>query len=425
MRAWRQRRDDFTGRSRFARNVWQVARANVLAQALPVLAAPLLTRLYTPADFGALALFASALSVALAVGSGRFEWSVPNARSRALAAALLVLGAGVLAGCTSIVALVWALGSGWLPESWQSLGAVGCLLSPALLGAGAQQLLQAWHVRGADLSAVGRAKVMQSVANMVVAILMARLGLWGLVAGVLAGAWVGLGTLWRRAIGLRAPLRRLTRRRCAVAWQRFRHEAAWSTLASVVNSASFAIVPLMLARHYGAAEVGYYALMQRVALGPIGLVGAAVSQSFWAEAARLVREDVPALARLYRRSMVRLTWAAMPLALLALAGPLYIGPLFGTAQWAAAGWVLAASVPMLVGQAVASPLSHLIIHRRQHWQALWDVARVALLAATIEAMGRAGAGFALTVLGLSAVMGGMYVVLLLLNLQAMKLAAKH
>ena len=178
----------------------------------------------------------------------------------------------------------------------------------------------------------------------------------------------------------------------------------------------------MLARHYGAAEVGYFALMQRVALGPIGLVGSAVSQSFWAEAAQLLRRDLPALRALYRRSTVRLAWVALPLGALALAGPLYVGPLFGAEAWQAAGWVLAASVPMLLGQAVISPLSHLIVHGRQRWQALWDAARVLLLVLAIEALGRAGAAFAVTVFGVSMVMAVMYGVLFAMNRAALRRA---
>ncbi len=428
------------GRSRFARNVWQVARANVLAQLLPVLAAPLLTRLYSPADFGAAAIFAAVLGFALAVGTGRFEWSVPSARSAGMAAALLVCGLVVLLLATPIAALAWwlaangaagpeaatAAGSAgrWLPQALSPTGAAmaAALLALAMAGAGAQQMLSAWHVRSADLSAVGRSKVTRSIANVAAALAGASFGWWGLIAGLVAGAWVGLGTLIRQAHGLTGQLGRLTRPRLAAAARRYRAEAAWSTLASALNTATFAVAPLMLARHYSAAEVGYFALMQRVALGPIGLIGSAVSQSFWAEAAQLLRRDVPALRLLYRRSTLRLAWVALPLALLALAGPLYIGLLFGAEAWQAAGWVLAASVPMLVGQAVISPLSHLIVHGRQHWQALWDAARVLLLVLAIEGLGRAGAPFAATVFGLSMVMGVMYLVLFALNHAALNRA---
>ena len=410
----------FQLRTRFTRNVLVVGGANVLAQALPVFAAPLLTRLYTPTDFGAIAVFASALSMTLAVATARFDWSVPNARSNTSAAALMLLGVTTLFICTLVIALVWV----WVPSLWGMLGTFGWLLPLTVLGAGSQQLLQAWHVRNATLPNIGKAKVAQSIANVGVSIAAAGVGFWGLVAGVLVGAWVGLGPLWKGANGLTTALHRLTAQRITVALHRFRREAAWSTLASAVNTASFAVVPLMLARHYSIAEVGYFALMQRVALGPISLVGSAVSQSFWAEAARLVRQDPSALAQLYGTNTVRLAWASLPLTLVALAGPSYIGPLFGTTQWDGAGWILAASVPMLVGQMVISPLSHLIIHRKQHWQAAWDLTRVLLLLATIECAAILGATFATTVLCLSTMMALMYVILMLMNFRALHLAQR-
>ena len=82
--------------------------------------------------------------------------------------------------------------------------------------------------------------------------------------------------------------------------------------------------------------------------------------------------------------------------------------------------VLAASVPMLVGQVVVSPLSHLVIHRLQRWQALWDMARLVLLALAIETAGRADAPLAVAVLMLSLVMAAMYAVLFALNWRALR-----
>ncbi len=423
IRQLRARHADFSAwraRSRFGRNLWQVARANVLAQALPLLAAPLLTRLYAPESFGSLTLFTSLLGVGLALGTARFEWSVPNARSSGMAAALLGCGALVLLLTTALAGGAWWLWGDALAAPGSTLHAAGWMLPAALLGAGLQQLLAAWHVRGAELAPVGRAKVRQSLANLGVTLVASTLGGVGLLAGALAGAWVGLETLWRHAWGLRARVRRLTGRHLALAARHFGAEALWSTLASLLNTISFAVIPLALARHYSVAEVGYYALMQRVALGPVGFVGAAITQSFWAEAARLVRSQPQALAQLFHKSTRRLLWLALPLALLALAGPLYVGPVFGAAQWQQAGWVVAASAPMVLGQAVVSPLSHLIVHRKQHWQVAWDAARTLALLATIETLGRQAAPFAWAVLAASLVMSAMYLVLYFLNLVALR-----
>lgn len=406
-------------RSRFGTNLWHVARANVLAQALPLLAAPMLTRLYTPADFGTLALFTSVLGMGAAVATLRFEWSVPNARSSGMAAALLACGTAVLLLATLLLALAWPCGG----LSWGALRGgdvrLPLLLPLALLGLGLQQLLQAWHVRSTRLEAVGRAKVLQSAANVAVSVAASSWGGLGLLLGALAGAWVGLETLLAQARGLMRACRR-GRRLLGHALRRFGAEAGWSTLASALNTLSFALVPLLLARHYGLAEVGYYSLMQRVALGPVGLVGSAVAQSFWVESARLARVSNPELEQLFRRSARRLALVALGVAPLVLAAPLYFGPIFGAERWSAAGWVVAASMPLLAGQIIVSPLSHLIVHRKQHWQAAWDLARIVALAATIEGLGRANAPFAGVVLAASSVMAVAYVILYLMNLRALR-----
>jgi O-antigen/teichoic acid export membrane protein len=412
-------------RSRFARNVWQLAGANALAQALPLVVAPLLTRLYTPADFAWLAVFTSATSLALAVGTGRFEWSVPSARSAGGAAALLVIGALALGGLVVVLLAAGPWLHAALPVRWQLPAAAAALLPLAVAGGGLQQLLQSWHVRGGELSTAARAKVWQGVATAGVPLAAAPLAPspWshlGLIAGAVAGSWAGVASLWRRAAGLAAAIRRTTGTRLRATWRRHRAEAAWSTLVSVLNTASFAVVPLLLLRHHGAVEVGFYALMQRVALAPIGLVTGAVSQSFWAEAARLVRTDPAALRRLYLHNTARLAGLGAGVAAVALAAPWYVGPLFGAGQWQGAGAVLAASAPMLAGVVIASPLSHLVVHGRQQWQALWDLGRLLAIVVTVETAAVAGLGMAATVLAISTMLAVMYALLIVLNLQALR-----
>ncbi|MFN0187018.1 MAG: hypothetical protein ACKVQR_24665 [Aquabacterium sp.] len=422
--------------SRFARHVGQLAGANALAQALPLLAAPLLTRLYAPADFTVLAVFTSALSLVLAFATARLDWSIPNARGNGMAAALAMLGAVALTVSAAALFMLLTLTATADPQTTAlpglaSLPAWAAALLPlAVLGGGANQLLQGWQVRQAALAPVAWARLWQGVALVAVPLAVASLLLepvmaLGLVLGALAAAWVGAGALWFGATGLARALWRTTPARMRVAWRRFGGEAGWSTVASVLNTACFAVVPLLLLRHHDMVQVGWWALMQRVALGPVGLVTSAMSQGFWAEAAQLVRQQPDVLARLYVRNTRRLAWVGLAIGAVALAGPLYVGPLFGRAQWQQAGWVLAATAPLLAAMVVASPLSHLVIHGRQAWQAGWDAARLLLLVAVVELCGRAGCGLTRTVLAMSMAMALMYGVLVWLNLCALRAAERR
>lgn len=413
--------------SRYRRNLWRMAGANAAAQGLALLLAPWLTRLYGPEAFGAFGVLSAVVGVALAVATLRVEWLIPNPRSATQAAALLAIGMValvVLCGIGALLATVLHL------LGWPLGGEAGLWLAVPLLVAvlGLMQLLQAWHVRRAELGAAGAAAVGQSAGNLSIAIGVGHAagpsaGVWGLVAGSIGGALVAAGLLMTRASGLARAWGRLSARRVVATWIRFRAQAAASVVAAVLNAASQAIVPLMLVRHYPVADVGIYALVQRVAFAPVAMLGAAVRQGFWAEAAALARTRPGSVRPLFVRSAQRLALLAVPVVLLALAGPLYMGPLFGADRWSAAGPVLAASAPLLVGQMVVSPLSHLEVHGRQGWQARWDGLRLVALAAVIETAGRSGWTLSATVLALSLVGAAMYLALWRLNLRALDLAA--
>ena len=96
-----------------------------LAQALPLLLGPLLTRLYAPAEFGVYHLFAAVAANLAVVACARYEHALPLARDDAEAQALVALCRWLLLaaiGVSAIVALAWALWIGavwplWLPAA--------------------------------------------------------------------------------------------------------------------------------------------------------------------------------------------------------------------------------------------------------------------------------------------------------------------
>src|SRR3990167_1252696 len=103
-----------------------------LAQALPLLLGPWLTRLYRPEDFGLYHLFAAVAANAGVVACARYEFALPMARDDAEATALRTLCLRLLAASVAVSAaagLGWALWAGvpwplWLPAAVGALGLV-------------------------------------------------------------------------------------------------------------------------------------------------------------------------------------------------------------------------------------------------------------------------------------------------------------
>ena len=369
--------------SRFRQNFVKVARANALAQAIVLLTTPILTRFYSPVDFGTLALFSSLLSFLLAFSTWRFDWSIPNAASRTQAAALLVLGLITLMffSVTTFV-VFWTFSPDWsFWKGFKDLRPFLLLLPIALVGSGMHQLMQAWFIREASLTAVSKTKIAQSVAGTGLNIAggIAGLGAFGLIASSLVSAWVGIGVLFRHAYGLWASVTKLSFTRIKACWKRFWREVTFSTMVSIVNTMSLSVTPMLLVQYYSVTEVGWYALMYRLAIAPIGMFTVAIGQSFWAEAAQLVKRDRKALRSLYIKTTKRLILLSLPIISICAAGPIFVAPLFGKTEWVGAGYVLPAIIPMVFGSIVFSPTNHLIVFGKQHLQLVCDITRFLLI----------------------------------------------
>ena len=78
-------------RGRFARSVAVMAGGTALGQAITVLISPILTRLYTPEDFGLLATYTAYVTILSVIATGRYELIIPLIKSDHDAANLVML----------------------------------------------------------------------------------------------------------------------------------------------------------------------------------------------------------------------------------------------------------------------------------------------------------------------------------------------
>jgi O-antigen/teichoic acid export membrane protein len=63
-------------KSEFSRNVLTLMTGTTIAQAIPIAISPILTRIYTPEDFGVFALYMSVVSIVSVVATGRYELAI-------------------------------------------------------------------------------------------------------------------------------------------------------------------------------------------------------------------------------------------------------------------------------------------------------------------------------------------------------------
>ena len=405
-------------RGHLTRAIATLASGTALAQALTVLAAPVLTRLYTPEDFGALAVFTTFFGVIIAVACLRYDASIPVADDESVAANLLAVAAGVALVTAGVAAVVIAvLGGEALARSVNTpaLASLLWLLPPGVLLAGLYNALSFWAVRRRSFGRIAHTRIAQGCGQVVIQIALGifALGPVGLVLGQIAGQSAGISTfaraLWRED---RDALRLIAFRRMMRAAHRYRRFPLLASPAAVLNGISRLSPPLLVALLYGPAVAGWFALAQRVLITPMRLVGQAVAQVYLGQAPALAREDPAELHRLFTRLTARLFWLGLgPTALILIAGPWLAVVVFGS-PWADAGRIMQALTLMSFAQFVVSPISQtLIVFERQDIEIAWDSARVAGIMLVFLSAWALQWSWLVTSIMLSAVMAAAYAVL--------------
>lgn len=396
----------------------RVVTGSIVGQGLVVAASPAITRLYGPADLGALAVVTALSSVVGAVAPLGWDRAIVVPRGET-AARLLVASALVSVLVLSTAATVVAFlcreqladltGTQVLADAWWV-----CPVTVALVAT--QRVVTAWAARRRDYRGLARRNVLQGVGQVVCNLSLAPLGgSLGLVLGVAAGRLAALGgaAAGRGRSRRAAPvLRRGAMRAVIVRYRRFPLVSTWSSL---VNVAGQQAPIVLLAAAHGSATLGGVALTLRVLGAPVGMVADAVGLQVEGQLGALVRARQGDLRGSVRRAVARLTVVAVVVAVLVAAVAPSVFPVVFGGAWAGSGAVASIMVPAFAAQVVVSPFSRLLpLLERQGTQLAWDLGRFAATAGAIVVTGLAGADLVVSLAAWSGASLLSYAVLLLL-----------
>lgn len=371
----------------FARRVALLAGGTALGRGAVIVAAPLLTRLYAPTDFGLLAVYVALLGILGSVVCLRYEVAIPLPASDRSAANLLVLCLLVTLVTTLVIGLPVLLAPRWLagllgvpalaPHLW--------LVPVGLLGLGAYQAFSYWSIREQDVRRLARTRIVQGVGQVALQIGwgLGPGGAFGLLLGGAFGQMAGSGSLaaaaWRRH---RSVIPAISRRGLGRVLRRYRRFPLLATWSALLNAMTRHLPAILLAILFGAGVAGLYALGQRIVRAPMQLVGSAVAQVYMGAAARQARQDPAALRRLVGRITLRmLLLGSLPIGAAALGGPWLFALVFGPA-WEDAGRYVQLLAPAFLAQfAVAPLLQTFAVLERQDLHLIWNVLQLAALGA--------------------------------------------
>lgn len=347
-------------KNRFARSVSVLAGGTAAGQIIVVAASPILTRLYSPEDFGLLAVYAGLLGIMGVIASLRYQLAIPLPESDEEAASVAVLSLLVVVGMTAVSAIIVGFWGEPITTvlNTPALEPYLWLLPLGLLLTGVYQVFSYWAIRTRAFPAIARTKLTQAISMVSVQLGAYTLGPLALLLGQVTGQAAGSSSL-----GLLAVRRKWTAFRqvrvADIRWAatRFRRFPLYSSWGGVFNKAGTELPAILFAALFSPAAAGIYMLAHRVLAMPMQLLGKAIADVFFSSASEARRRGD--LRLLVTTVHGKLAYIAMPPALVLIAvGPDLFASVFG-GEWRQAGQFAQWMAPFLYFNFIASPISTL------------------------------------------------------------------
>lgn len=342
-------------------NVTILASGSVLAQCVTILGAPVLTRYFTPSEFGVFATVSALAAWLCTVNSLAYHVAIPLAPNERDAAALVGLSSGVSVSLFGLLSAA-AMGTLFLGPSFggviETVRPLLWIIPVAVVVGAFYEIARLWNIRQKNFSRLSGAEVLQRSAALAGQIASGVLGFGaaGLVLSAIGGMVLSLLTLAVPAIGKIVEQGRTVSLATVRAVSRtYRRMPLFTVPSGIVFSGGRYAPLLILPWFFGATTTGLYALTERVLQTPMAFVGSHIQTVFLSSCAELKQNGGLADAALSMvQTLVRLGLPTF--AILALVAPDAFALVFGE-DWRAAGSFARLLTPYIFCFFIALPLN--------------------------------------------------------------------
>ena len=334
------------------------------AQMLPILASPVIARLYSPAELGVFTAISALAAGIFTVSTWRYDVAIVAPPDDTEARGLVSISRRLSYVTCLVFGLVLVCFSGQvssllnIPDMRLELAAVGFLAwSMAQV-----QILNNWCTRRKRFGLIGSTRLLQAASTTGTQL---GVGIWGwgaqgLITSLLVGYVVGAFRLWRQTRDDLASVRRTGLRKV---FAEHRKMPAMNLPNAMLDTVRLNGTQLMIQVLFSSAALGQFGQAWRFLQAPAALINSSFSQVFYQKLSVIPPGRMRATVR--RSIVVSAAIGVLPFTLIYLFSPMVFPVVFG-ARWEIAGYIGSALTPWLYLNFISSPISFLfIVVRRQ------------------------------------------------------------
>jgi O-antigen/teichoic acid export membrane protein len=343
-------------KSEIAKNISMIAGGTAFAQFLSFLLTPVITRLYSPEEYGYLTLFISVLGILTIFMTLKYEVAIPIEKEDKKAINLLILNIIILFILSFFIVIIF-LFSGKTILNWLDAAPLmkyWYLIPIGFVLQGFYNIFNQWSIRKKRFKSISVTKISQSSLGNISKIIFGffKFGPVGLITGQIIGQSAGIMTLTKPFVKEdKYLISNINIKNIKEMALRYIYYPLYVLPNGFLGTGSEKIPFIFIGSIYGASALGHFGLANSIVNLPMTLIGTSVSNVFLGEVAKFGREDPERVKNLTKKLLKRVfIIGSIPTIILIFFGPFLFSFVFGE------NWKLAGEFSRIISIAVLSKL---------------------------------------------------------------------
>lgn len=346
-------------KSEFSRNVLTLMTGTTIAQAIPMAISPILTRIYTPEDFGVFAIYMSMAAIISIMATGRYEMAIMLPKEDEDVKKIVKLIVMILSSVVLVVFLIVFIFNFQISNLFENKEISNWLyfLPLSILLTSLYQVFNYLLIREKNFKRLATNKVIVSTTN---ATTQLGIGLsvqnaFGLLLGNLLGFIVSIFFIVKSKVVNRyfnftnLPIKDVAKE--------YKNFPKYDVPSVLVNVMANQLPILALGKFFGLGVLGHYSLMYKVLMMPINLLSNTVLDVFKQKATEDYNRDGNCKV-IFISTFKRLVLIGfVPFTILGIFAPELFSFVFGE-KWRVAGEFAQIMTPMFFINFIVNPLSY-------------------------------------------------------------------
>jgi len=347
-------------KSQFAKDSITLVTGTTIAQILPILISPILTRIYSPEDIGVLQLFTSIVMIFAIIGNGRYELAIILPRKDSYAINVWALSVYVAFFTASVLLIVILLFHDFFVHALKNEQIGGWLyLAPlAVLAIAIFNSFNYLFTREKKYKTIAIVRVIRSsvVSLLQLGLYFVGSGALALLGGYTVGQAAGAGSFAFGISKRKKLLKKVNKPTMIAVAKRYKRFPQFTMVGSLFNRLNAELPTLFISSVFDAATLGFYGWGNRMLQIPSTFIGMSIGQVYMKQATEEVQRTGLAI-KTFKSVLKRLFFIGLPIfATVYVSSEWLFGFIFG-AEWTVAGQYARIVTPLLFVRFLVSPLS--------------------------------------------------------------------